>query len=638
MLGAALNCRVEGFRAVAARHFRGFIPSNGSKGCPPGFVSRNSRNWSRTAASASASASALPARVSCASGISGARTFSSSTAGYRIDVSDYGDGALSDGKIDSLLRERERCRVKSRFRHADSIKLHLEERGVVINDRTRTWVNKASGSAGKMPKSRERAPRRMSRQEKVYGRRIDDGDLQTKEEADFFALKGASALPPSALGFLHEKRGSLGSLEFQKYLNSIIITDLKRNKRYLKTMQIFRTFRDDFNGVLYASTLKRLNACVPLAQHYEFVGTRHFADFMAGLVSLMIEDCESFEPRQIAAIMTALVEMKMAGDPDRSAWSDASNSSLLQVCNIVGRRDVYTKVVEEGRSGEVAAVVWAFGKLGYPRSHDMIFYAAFNAKLWLDIDADRSTDSKSVALFLEGCSNLNLRPDAVCRWINIEAPWFFDDSQMKKQMKNVVSVAYSLARMNDEETSCLLNSFFLVVNDYKINKVKKSADFHDLCKMMWSLSISSSFDPASSQVGVLWSTIIDLWNAEKQGYLVKGYGGKMRVIHDAKHMAHHMQKSSTHKIAKTRFDVVVSSTGGRSAVLHPRKGEERLVKESLAMLAQAYAMAENYLPLEVAPAEMYCKLRRSAVRAVRSFFFLFFFLLRRPSNAATPAN
>ena len=98
----------------------------------------------------------------------------------------------------------------------------------------------------------------------------------------------------------------------------------------------------------------------------------------------------------------------------------------------------------------------------------------------------------------------------------------------------------------------------------------------------------------------------------------------MRVIHDAKHMAHHMQKSSTHKIAKTRFDVVVSSTGGRSAVLHPRKGEERLVKESLAMLAQAYAMAENYLPLEVAPAEMYCKLRRSAVRAVRSFFFLFF--------------
>ncbi|GMH73091.1 hypothetical protein TrRE_jg3026, partial [Triparma retinervis] len=145
----------------------------------------------------------------------------------------------------ALLFEREKLRSRKLFGRADAILNHLTSSGICVNDAKRKWSQASTSTSGSMPAryGTRRPDRILARSTKIYGRRLDDGDMeQTPEERAYFNLKGAQALREADLAFLSEKRGSLPPGEFQRYLNSIVMTDLKRNRRYTKALQTYLAF------------------------------------------------------------------------------------------------------------------------------------------------------------------------------------------------------------------------------------------------------------------------------------------------------------------------------------------------------------------------------------------------------------
>ncbi|GMH76594.1 hypothetical protein TrRE_jg10890, partial [Triparma retinervis] len=177
------------------------------------------------------------------------------------------------------------------------------------------------------------------------------------------------------------------------------------------------------------------------------------------------------------------------------------------------------------------------------------------------------------------------------------------DALRERSAKNIITAAFALANLNDDRYD---DGFFEVLDSNVLERLRNEIDFHDACKLLWAITVKSSFRPEYSRVSVLWDKIIDDWGAEDGGKFVKTRKSRIIKINDAAKMAPHMQRNSTHRSGKQRFDVVLSSTGARSAILSPPPGEEGLVKASLALLGTAYAVAEvEGLPLDVAPPDLY---------------------------------
>jgi len=149
-----------------------------------------------------------------------------------------------------------------------------------VDDVKRVWSY--NGEEGDMP--RRYAKRRPSRHEnKIYGRRLDEGSGVTEEEDVFFCLKGAQRLKDEDVEWLRRERRERGGEGFTRYLNSVVMTDLKRNRRYTKALQLHMFFEEDFNGVVYASTVKRMANYVSNGQTIEMVRGGMWRDFMRGL-------------------------------------------------------------------------------------------------------------------------------------------------------------------------------------------------------------------------------------------------------------------------------------------------------------------------------------------------------------------
>jgi hypothetical protein len=199
----------------------------------------------------------------------------------------------------------------------------------------------------------------------------------------------------------------------------------------------------------------------------------------------------------------------------------------------------------------------------------------------------------------------------VCTWLHAEAGWFVQDALRRRKARNIVAAAFALASLNDDRYD---DGLFELLDSSVLERMRKEIDFHDACKLLWAITVKSSFRPEYSRVSVLWDKIIDDWGAEDGGKYIKTRKDRLVKLSTAEALAPHMQRNSTHRSGKRRFDVVLSSTGSRSSLVRPGQGEEDLVGESLALLGTAYAIAEvEGLPLDVAPTDLYETMERAKV-------------------------
>ena len=141
------------------------------------------------------------------------------------------------------------------------------------------------------------------------------------------------------------------------------------------------------------------------------------------------------------------------------------------------------------------------------------------------------------------------RPVPVCTWLNSEAEWFVQDAMQGKKAKHIVRVAVSLSTLVDDRYD---DAFFSLLNGTVLEKLRKRIDFHDACKLLWALTVKSSFRPEYSRVNVLWEKIVDEWGGEDVGKMVKTRKGGIRKINEAEKMAPHMRRNSTHREGKKR--------------------------------------------------------------------------------------